>query len=209
MRTMLFRRVVLEERGFTLAELVASIAVFGVLAAISVVVLFGVLEQRRVDAAATQFASDLRLAHTSASNQLTDWRVIFMPDGSPLEGCGDAASVDYCMVKLESPYVEGSAFPEVAESVPGELPEGTKIESATFVPDCSAGDVDAAVLPSKCLVTKTIEFSSDGTARTLRPGQGGSVLLSSADGTPRHKVSYRTPTSRVRIERNCMEPLCP
>ncbi len=209
MRAASFRRVVSEERGFTLAEMVASIAVFGVLAAISVVILFGVLEQRRVDAAATQFASDLRLAHTSASNQLTDWRVVLMPDGSPVEGCGDAAVADYCILKLKSPYVEGSAFPEVAEFAPRELPEGTRIESATFSLDCSFGDTDGPVPPSECGITKTIEFSSNGTARTLRPGQGGSVLLSSADGTPRHKVSYRSPTSRVRIERNCMEPLCP
>jgi prepilin-type N-terminal cleavage/methylation domain-containing protein len=204
MRAVCFRRTVSEERGFTLAELLASIAVFGILAAISVVVLLGVLEQRRVDAAATQFASDLRLAHTSASNQLTDWRVVFMPDGSPLAGCGDAASVDYCMAKLEASYTgrPGSAAPSFVEFMPRELPEGTKIKRANFELDCAAGGVGAVISPSECGRTNTLEFNSDGTARTLRPGVSASLVVGSDDGTPSHRISFRAPTSRVRIERN-------
>jgi prepilin-type N-terminal cleavage/methylation domain-containing protein len=193
-----------DERGFTLAELVASIAILGVLAAIAVVVLFGVLEQRRVDAAATQFASDLRLAHTSASNQLTDWRVVFMPDGSSLSGCGEAAGVDYCMVKLEVPYTgrPGSAAPRAVEFEPRYFPEGTKIKRINFEIDCSAGGAGAVVAPSVCGRTGSLEFNSDGTARTLRPGVSASLVIGSDDGTPSHRISFRAPTSRVRIERN-------
>lgn len=188
------------ERGFTVTELLVGISIFGILITIAVVILFGILEQRRVDAAAKQFASDLRLAHTSASNQLTDWRVVFMPDGTRLEGCSDGGGVDYCLVKLVSPYGIGSAYPAVAGLAPRELPEGTRIESASFSLDCSAGDANAAVPPSECGITKTVEFSSNGTARTLRPGFSGAVIISSADGEPLRRVSYRTPTSRVRIE---------
>jgi hypothetical protein len=157
-----------------------------------------------VDAAATQFASDLRLAHTSASNQLTDWRVVFMPDGSPISGCGDAAGVDYCMVKLESTYTgkSGSADPKAVEFAPRDFPEGTKIKRINFELDCAAGGLGAAVPPSECGRTSTLEFNSDGTARTLRPGVSASLIIGSADGTPSHKISFRAPTSRVRIERN-------
>lgn len=204
MRAVRFRRTVLEERGFTLAELLVVIAIFGILAAIAVVMLFGVLEQRRVDAAATQFASDLRLAHTSASNQLTDWRVVFMPDGSPIAGCGDTAGVDYCMVKLEVSYDGDPEDPDpvAVEFVPRYFPEGTKVKEITFDLDCAGGGTGAIVPPSECGRTSSLEFNSDGTARTLRPGFAGSVIIGSADGTPAHKVSFRNSTSRVRIERN-------
>lgn len=196
-------RNVFGERGFTLAELLAAIVILGVLVAIAVVILFGVLEQRRVDAAATQFASDLRLAHTSASNQLTDWRVVFMPDGSPLSGCGDAELVDYCMVKLESSYFGGpdAPHPIAVEFVPRNFPDGTKVKRITYGVDCSHG-YSRPVPPSECGRTSTLEFNAKGTARTLQTSPAGSVIIGSADGTPSHKVSFRNPTSRVRIERN-------
>ncbi len=199
MRAESFRRAASEQRGFTLTELLAAIAILGILVAIAIVILLGVLEQRRVDAAAKQFASDLRLAHISASNQLTDWRIVFRPDGSPLEGCAGSGAVDYCLAKLESPYVTGSAYPTIAGFTPRYFPEGTKIR-ANFQLDCSAGDVNAAVPPSECGSTSTLEFNSNGTARTLRPGVSASVAITSTDGDPARRVSFRTPTSRVRVE---------
>lgn len=188
-----------QEQGFTLPELVATIAILGILVAIAVIIWFGLLESRRVEAAANQFASDLRRAHQGATNQLTDWRVVFMPDGSPVSDC---SSADYCMFKLAKPYEEGDSAPTVSADglSPRELPEGTKIHSVTFSADCSAGDSDAVVSPSVCSDTRTLEFNSNGTVRTLRPGQSGTVRISSTDGDPYRDVVFHAPTSRIEID---------
>ncbi len=69
----------------------------------------------------------MRLAHTSATQQLTDWRVVLMHDGAPLAACSGA---DYCLVKLKSAYDAGDGPPALdSDSPPGprELPVGTKI----------------------------------------------------------------------------------
>ena len=71
-----------DKQGFTLPEVLTTIAILGILVTIAVIIWLGILEQRRVDAAANQLAADMRLAHTSATNQLTDWRVVLMPEKS-------------------------------------------------------------------------------------------------------------------------------
>jgi Tfp pilus assembly protein FimT len=164
-------------------------------------VFFALLERWRVEAAASQFAADLRLAHGRATNQLTDWRVVFMADGSPVAGC---SSADYCMIKLSAPYGAGDSTPTMDSETPPtprELPEGTKIKEVTFDPDCSGGDRGAVIPPSSCgpEATRTLEFSSNGTVRTLRPGQSGTVRISSDDGSPWCDVVFSSATSRIRI----------
>lgn len=187
-----------EERGFTMPELVATIAILGVLIAIAIIIWLGILERRRVDAAANQFASDLRLAHQGATNQLTDWRIVLMPDGAPVAGC---SASDYCMFRLTEPYEDGDATPTVAADglSPRELPEGTKIHNVTFSADCSAGGSDAIVSPSVCSDTRTLEFNTNGTVRTLRPGQSGTVRVSSTDGDPYRDIVFLAATSRIKI----------
>ena len=56
-----------DERGFTLPELLTTIAILGILLAIAVVIWLNIVEARRVDAAANQLASDLRLVHSQAA----------------------------------------------------------------------------------------------------------------------------------------------
>jgi Tfp pilus assembly protein FimT len=173
---------------------------------IGIIVLLALLERWRVESAADQFASDLRLAHTRATGQLTDWRVVFMTDGTPLSRCSAA---DYCMVKLHFPYGSGDPAPTLNDSVrPAvrELPDGTKIKEVTFDPDCSHGDRNAAIPPSYCGnggaqagATRTLEFNSNDTVRILRPGQSGTVLISSDDGSPVCPVVFNAPISRIRI----------
>jgi len=89
------------------------VAIVSIILAIGIIVLLALLERWRVEAAADQFAADLRLAHTRATEQLTDWRVVFMPDGSPLGSC---SSSDYCMVKLSGPYGSGDPAPTLDDS---------------------------------------------------------------------------------------------
>ncbi|MFL5991892.1 MAG: Tfp pilus assembly protein FimT/FimU [Rubrobacteraceae bacterium] len=62
-----FRR---NERGFTLQELMTVVAIVGILIAIAVIAFLGLLERWRVEAAADQFAADLRLAHGRGAQPL-------------------------------------------------------------------------------------------------------------------------------------------
>jgi len=195
-----------DEGGYTLPEVLSAVAIMSIILVIGVIVLLALLERWRVEAAADQFAADLRLAHTRATEQLTDWRVVFMDDGTPLSGC---SSADYCMVKLNFPYGSGDPAPALDDSVgpaDRELPEGTRIREVTFDPDCSHGDRNAAIPPSSCGsggaqdgATRTLEFNPNGTVRTLRPGQSGTVVISSDDGSPVCPVVFNAPTSRIRI----------
>src|SRR5919106_6398253 len=199
-------RVGEDARGYTLPEILTAVSIMGIILAIGIIILLALLERWRVEAAADQFAADLRLAHTRASEQLTDWRVVFMHDGTPLGRC---SSADYCMVKLKFPYGAGDPTPALADDAPlvqRDLPDRTKIKEVTFDPDCSHGDRNAVVPPSSCGsdvaqngATRTLEFNSNGTVRKLRPGQSGTVVISSEDGIPTCPVVFNAPTSRIRI----------
>ena len=190
-----------DRRGYTLPEVLTAVAIAGVLAAISLIILLALLERWRVEAAADQLAADMRLAHTGATQQLTDWRVVLMHDGAPLADCSGA---DYCLVKLKSAYDADDGPPALGPDSPPEpreLPAGTKIRGVTFDADCSGGDPDAAVPPSSCgpEPTRTIEFNSNGTVRTLRPGTSGAVKVSSDDGSPSCGLVFQAATARVRV----------
>ena len=108
-------RVCRDERGYTLPEILTAVSIMSIILAIGISVLLALLERWRVEAAADQFAADLRLAHTRATEQLTDWRVVFMHDGTPLSRC---SSADYCMVKLNFPYGAGEPTPALADDTP-------------------------------------------------------------------------------------------
>ena len=201
MRGASLKNVCKDRRGYTLPEALTTVAITGLLAAISLIIFLALLERWRVEAAAGQLAADMRLAHTSATQQLTDWRVVLTHDGAPLAACSGA---DYCLVKLKTAYDAGDGSPALAPGVPPEpreLPAGTKVKDVTFDPDCSGGDPDAVVPPSRCgpEATRTIEFSSNGTARTLRPGTSGTVRVSSEDGSPSCGLVFQAATARVRV----------
>ncbi len=198
------RSRLLNERGFTLPEVLTVIAIMGILLAIGIIILLGILEQRRVDAATNQLVADLRLAHTSATNQLTDWRVVVTVPGStpPSGGC----SADYCLVKLAAPYVGGGAVPPaVMETAPRDLPDGTKILMPVTPPDPPATTIPAdpantgTFLPSVASSTRTVEVNSDGTTRALG-SPSGTLVVSSTDEDPRREVVFNNATSRVRIK---------
>jgi Tfp pilus assembly protein FimT len=81
-----------------LPELSIAIAVMGVLAAIAIPTWWGVVEGREVDSATNQVASDLKLAHTSATNRLVDAQIRFDSGGAPVS-CGASVTADYCLVQ--------------------------------------------------------------------------------------------------------------
>ncbi len=91
------------EDGFTLPELMVVIAIMGILFAIASSRWLGVIETRRVDSAANQLVSDLRLAHTRATNQLVDWVVVSNPASLVPAGVSYMVGEDYYLVRIPPP----------------------------------------------------------------------------------------------------------
>lgn len=186
-RLRLLRR---QEHGFTFPELMVTVSILGILIAIAVMIWLGMLEQRRVDAATNQLVSDLRLAHNSATKQLTDWRVVLVPEKAE-EGDG----YDYQMVSLQAPY-------------PGSKPKTDKVTPRTFPANVKvvniAGALDTTtvsgwnVAPSEIGVTRTLEFNSDGTMRFYQAVSGSTCVT--VDGNPQNRVIVLAATSRVKVE---------
>lgn len=184
-------RLKCEEQGFTLPELMATIAILGILIAIAVMIWLGILEQRRVDAATNQLVSDLRLAHNSATNQLTDWRVVLDP-----EEADEDVNPDYHMVRLKAPYPAVST-PETTQSTPRTFPANVKVVNI-------AGALDEAtnsrwdVSPSVIGTTRTLEFNANGTMRFYQAVSGSTCVT--VDGNPQNRVIVLAATSRVKVE---------
>ena len=160
----------------------------GILLAIGIIIWLGILEQRRVDAATNQLVADLRLAHTNATNQLTDWRVVLVPEKA------EDDVPDYYLVKLRAPYP--ASVQEVAESsTPRTFPGNVKIVNIAGALDTGSGGL---VSPSVVGQTRTIEFNTDGTMRFYQAVSGSTCVT--VDGDPENRVIALAATSRVKIE---------
>ncbi|WP_047863849.1 pilus assembly FimT family protein [Rubrobacter aplysinae] len=187
------------ERGFTLPEVLTTIAILGILIAIAMSLWNSVIESRRVDSAANQLASDLRLAHTKATNQLTDWRVVLVKDRE-----GEQHGPDYYLIKLKEPYNEdsgGTPQPEdsgkfIARTFPGDV-KAVQTYDDQGDADYSTGYVDPEPNGS-ATSTLSFEFNSDGSAWTY-PGVSGSACVT-VDGDPELKTTVLSATSRVKVK---------
>jgi len=71
------------EHGFTLMEVITTIIIMGIVLAIASSSWFGAVESRRVDSATNQVVADLRLAHSQATNRLTDTSLVVPADTVP------------------------------------------------------------------------------------------------------------------------------
>jgi prepilin-type N-terminal cleavage/methylation domain-containing protein len=190
-----------DERGFTLAELMTTIAILGILIAIAVIVFLALLERWRVDTATRQLVGDLRLAHGSATNELADWRVVLALDrGKEEEG------PDYYLVRLAEPYDPGDARPTSDKRLPRTFPGNVKVTnvitpSGSLVDDPGANywvsPWDTPPSPPTTQ-TRTLEFNTDGTMTFFRSPSGSACVT--VDGNPKNRVISVSATSRVRVE---------
>jgi prepilin-type N-terminal cleavage/methylation domain-containing protein len=138
-----------DERGFTLVELLLIITLVGVLMAIASSSWFGAVESRRVDAATSQLAADLRQAHSKAINRLQPQTVMLATGSS-----------QYTMTGLTNPVdldeESGSNVVAVATGVTVAFCPNGSAEIPPATPACSAA-------PSGSAATITIGLPPDPT----------------------------------------------
>jgi prepilin-type N-terminal cleavage/methylation domain-containing protein len=192
-----------DERGFTLPELLATIAILAILIVIAGIIFLTLLERWRVDAATSQLLADLRRAHTGATNELTDWRVVLVLDRTEQQ-----EGPDYYLLRLAEPYDPGDPGPALTGRFPRTFPGNVKLTNVitpaggSVVDDQGAnywvapwGATPAAALASQ---TRTLEFNPDGTMSFFRSPSGSACVT--VDGSPKNRVISVSATSRVRVE---------
>jgi type II secretory pathway pseudopilin PulG len=190
-----------DERGFTLQELLTTIAFVAILITIAVIVFLALLERWRVDAATGQLVGDLRRAHGGATNELTDWRVVLALDRAERE-----EGPDYYLVTLADSYDSGDSTPVLTTRSPRTFPGNVKVTNVITPAGSVVDDQGASywippweAQPSPPVPqTRTLEFNTDGTMTFFR-SPSGSVCIT-VDGNPRNRVISISATSRVRVE---------
>ena len=121
-----------DQSGFTLPEVTIVVVILGIVLAVASSSWFGTIEGRRVDSATNQLVSDLRLAHNTAANRLTTWRVQLSP-GTPNYSVGPASGGTMSARSLP----EGS----------GLTPDSAAVVAIEFGADGSARPVNSAGNP--------------------------------------------------------------
>ena len=154
-----------------------TIVIMGIIFAIATSSWQGVVERRAIDSATNQFAVDLRLAHSSATNQLTDY--VVAQDHSDLASgllgtgtCPGGTAPDYYMIKINN----------------------TTPVSYEVTPRCFDGD------RARVNTAFGVRFDVDGSAVMLG-SYPERFAVGTSDGNPSHTIEVKT-TSRVQIDPN-------
>ena len=163
------------EEGFTLPEVLIVIALMGLLAAMAIPVWWNIAGSRAVDSAANQLASDLRLAHTRSTNQLTEWAVV--QDLSSLSVSSDLVpTADYYLVRIPNP----PALTSASDITRRYLPNRSQIDTTAF----------------------NVRFSPRGSVEPVG-ASGMTVTVGSVDGDtdsgPEIQIQVTPATSKVEI----------
>jgi prepilin-type N-terminal cleavage/methylation domain-containing protein len=179
-----------DERGFTLAEVMITIIMMGIVFAIASSTWFGVVESRRVDSATNQLAADLRQAHSRATNRLEGWRVVFNTDRGPV-----SAGADYSLVKLDS-----AGNPVPATEVPYTFPDDALLNSPTLAASGGTRAVNFAA-DSSASVVGTLNLGAAATdgCPASTPASGPRIRVT-VDNNPMHCVTFNTVTSRIKVD---------
>ena len=189
METSRTARCTRDQQGFTLSEVLVTIVIIGIVLAITTASWQNLTNGKRALSAVNQLTADMRLAHTNATNQLAEWRFLYKTDGSSFS-CAAVADADYCLIKISS-----GATPTVTQSVPRDLPEGTRISGTTLTADSSLALLGFGSGFS------SIRFKADGSAEASSPLGSGTtprVMVSANSGSPR-SVEVIPATSRVKV----------
>ena len=173
------------EGGFTLPEVLVTILIMGMVAAIAVPSWFGIVERRGVDSATNQITADLRLAHTNATNKLSTWGIVLAP-GREAESDGP----DYYLIRFDA---AGSVVPTDTKS--RTLPGNVTVTNVT----------NPALNDSLALLglgtSRTIKFSPNGSAAGPGTGVAGfDTIRVTNDGSPQGEITFVGTTSRVRAQ---------
>lgn len=143
----MFRRFWQSERGFTLAEVMVTITIMGIFAAVAIPAWGYFVEARQVDSATNQMVSELRLAHTSATNRLANQEVHLTADSATYQiGPSGGTLKTNTLLALEgddvdSPVVDTTLIivfePDGSASATPAPPEGSPITFGIHAPDGS------------------------------------------------------------------------
>ena len=129
------------ERGFSLTELMVVIIIMGIVSAVAMSFWWPVVESRRVDSATNQVVSELRRAHTSATNRLEDWRVE-MDAGTPNYRVGPAGGPLSPQSLLQESDEEGDPPVELTGGVSAVVFEPNGEATITGAGNISVADTD-------------------------------------------------------------------
>jgi prepilin-type N-terminal cleavage/methylation domain-containing protein len=162
----------IDERGFTLVEVIVTILLMGIVFAIASSMWFGAIDSRRVDSGTNRLAADLRHAHSRAINRLEPQTVTL-----------NAGSSKYTMTGVTNP-IDLDDFPDAGDDVV--VPDaGLGVAFVAFCPNGSAeippNTTVCSAAPSGAPTTITVGSPPDPTQE------------------PNHTIQINPVTSRIRV----------